>query len=492
MTEKLSLSELQLIIRDSLYMSLPDMYWVVAEISEIKENYAGHCYLELIEKNPNEKNVRARVKAIIWGNRYRFVKSFFENITGESLKEGLKILVKTKVEYHELYGLSLIISDIDPAFTIGDMAMKRQMVIKRLEDEGVFSMNKELDFPAVPQRIAIISSKNAAGYSDFLNQLTGNSFGFTFYTALIETVMQGEETEQGVIDALDKVAENLHLFDLVVIIRGGGSQSDLSWFDSYNIAYHITQFPLPVITGIGHDKDMSVADMVANKSLKTPTAVADLLIDSMVATENLLVEMSSEIADISRIIIEKNRNRMETSRIRLIPLSRILLSVIKENLAGKTIEITNIAKEYIIRAGFIPANRELRLVSGVRSYLSDKESGFERTIQNLSLYSSNLLIYNNIKITGLENTLNILTPENVLKRGYTITSLNGKILKKSDLVKADDLIDTLFSDGKVRSRVVDKKIRGGDEVKGRKGEVRKKVPLPGGARGGSIQDVRQK
>jgi exodeoxyribonuclease VII large subunit len=467
MTEKMSLSELQFIIRDSLYMSLPDMYWVVAEISEIKENYTGHCYLELIEKNPDEKNVRARVKAIIWSNRYRFLKSFFENITGESLKEGLKVLVRTKVEYHELYGLSLIISDIDPAFTIGDMAMKRQMVIKRLEEEGVFSMNKELDFPAVPQRIAIISSKNAAGYSDFINQLKGNSFGFTFYTALIETVMQGDETEQGVIGALDKVAENLHLFDLVVIIRGGGSQTDLSWFDSYNIAYHITQFPLPVITGIGHDKDMSVADMVANRSLKTPTAVADILIECMAAAENHLIEMSSEIGDITRIVIEKNRNRLETSRIRLIPLSRILLSDIKDNLAGKTIEITNIAKEYIIRAGFAPANQELRLASGVRSYISGKKSGFERMIQNLTFHISNTLNNNNIKIAGLENTLSILTPENVLKRGYTITSLNGTILKKSDVVKSDDLIDTLFIDGKVRSRVVDKKIRGGDEAKGR-------------------------
>ena len=191
MTEKLSLTELQLIIRDSLYLALPEAYWVIAEISELKENYAGHCYLELIEKHPDEKNVRARVKAIIWSNRYRFLKAFFENSTGESLREGLKILVKTKVEYHELYGLSLIISDIDPAFTIGEMAMKRQLVIKKLEQEGVFSMNKELDFPVVPQRIAIISSKNAAGYSDFINHLKGNSFGYVFYSALIETSMQG-------------------------------------------------------------------------------------------------------------------------------------------------------------------------------------------------------------------------------------------------------------------------------------------------------------
>jgi exodeoxyribonuclease VII large subunit len=352
MTEKLSLTELQLIIRDSLYLALPDMYWVIAEISEIKENYAGHCYLELIEKHPGEKNVRARAKAIIWSSRYRFLKSLFENITGETLKEGLKVLVKTKVEYHELYGLSLVISDIEPAFTRGEMSIKRQQVVITLEQEGVFSMNKELNFPAVPQKIAVISSLNAAGYSDFINQLNGNSRGYNFYTALIETVMQGAETEHGVISALDKIAENSHMFDLVVIIRGGGSQSDLSWFDSYNIAYHVTQFPLPVITGIGHDKDMSVTDMVANKSLKTPTAVADFLIDCMAETENHLKEMSSGIIDISRIIIEKNRNHIETLSIKLLPLARIMLSDKKDKLSGKIIEIINIGKDFQGRSDF--------------------------------------------------------------------------------------------------------------------------------------------
>ena len=456
MTEKLSLTELQLIIRDSLYLALPDFFLVIAEISEIKENYAGHCYLELIEKHPDEKNVRARAKAIIWSSRYGFLKSFFENTTGESLKEGLKILIKTKVEYHELYGLSLVISDIDPAFTIGEMAIKRQLIIKKLEKEGVFSMNKELDFPVVPQRIAIISSKNAAGYSDFINHLTGNSFGYVFYTALIESAMQGAETEEGVISALDKIAENFHLFDLVVIIRGGGSQSDLSWFDSYNIAYYITQFPLPVITGIGHDKDMSVTDMVAHKALKTPTAVADFLIDCLAGAENLLIEISSEIKDISRIIIEKNRISIETSKIKLIPLVRLMMSDIKDKLSGTIIELIKIGKENIGRAGLIPANQESRLVSAVKSFSSVKERALEIIRQSFITGTSGYLNNNSLRLSGLENTLKILRPENVLLRGYTITTLNGRILKKSDQAKTDDLIDTQFSDGSVRSKVVEK------------------------------------
>jgi exodeoxyribonuclease VII large subunit len=457
MTEKLSLTELQLIIRDSLYMALPGMYWVIAEISEIKENNAGHCYLELIEKHPDEKNVRARAKAIIWSSRYRFLKSFFENITGESLKEGFKILIKTKVEYHELYGLSLVISDIDPAFTIGELAMKRQLVIKKLEQEGVFSMNKELDFPVCPQRIAIISSKNAAGYSDFINHLIQNSYGYVFYTVLIESAMQGTETEQGVINALDKIAIYSYLFDLVVIIRGGGSQSDLSWFDSYNIAYHVTQFPLPVITGIGHDKDMSVTDMVASKSLKTPTAVADFLIDSVAGTEGHLIEMSTEIRDFSRIILETNRNLIETSRIKLLPLTRLMISELKDKLSGIIIEIINIGKEYTFKAGLVPANQESRLGSAVKSFSTCNETTLERSRQSLINNTLNALGKISFRLKGLENSLNILKPEHVLQRGYTITSLNGMILKKSAQVKTEDLIDTQFNDGTVRSRVTEKK-----------------------------------
>jgi len=456
MTEKLSLTELQLIIRDSLYMALPDMYWVIAEISEIKENSTGHCYLELIEKHPDEKNVRARVKAIIWSKRYRFLKSFFVNITGESLKEGLNILIKIKVEYHELYGLSLIITDIDPAFTIGEVSMKRQLIIKKLEQEGVFSMNKELEIPSAPQRIAIISSKSAAGYSDFINQLTGNSFGYVFYTALFESAMQGTDTESGVVGALDRIAVNSHLFDLVVIIRGGGSQSDLSWFDNYNIAYHITQFPLPLITGIGHEKDMSVTDMVANTSLKTPTAVADFLINSVAIAEDLLIEINTEIKSISAGIIEKNRNKIETAGIRLLPLARIMLAGIKDKLSGRIIEIINIGKEQTFRAGLISANLRSRLLSTVKTFSIDKETALERRRQIIISCTVTSLNKNNIRLEGLENTLKILKPENVLQRGYTLTSINGKFLKSRVQVNVDDIVDTQFIDGSIRSRVIDK------------------------------------
>ena len=456
MTEKVSLTELQLIIRDSLYMALPDFYWVIAELSELKENSAGHCYLELIEKHPDEKNVRARVKAIIWSKRFTFLKAFFENSTGETLREGLKILIKIKVEYHEVYGLSLIISDIDPAFTIGEMAMKRQLIIKRLEQEGVFTMNKDLRFPAVPQRIAIISSKNAAGYSDFVNHLKGNSFGYVFYTSLLETALQGTETEQSVISALDKIALTSHIFDLVVIIRGGGSQSDLSWFDNYNIAYHITQFPLPVITGIGHDKDVSVTDMVANMSMKTPTAVADFLIDSVAGAENYIIEMIPGIINASRNIIERNKTRIESSSIRLFPLSRIMLSAIKDTLTSKIIEINTTGKELIFRAALIPADQRSKLTSAVKSLFSRGKLALERNNQRFITGTKSFLAVSSVRMNSLESTLQLLNPQNVLQRGYTITSHNGEIVKVSDQIREGDIIDTQFKDGTAKSKVIGK------------------------------------
>lgn len=412
MTEKLSLTELQQIIRDSLYLALPGFYWVTAEISDIKENYAGHCYLELIEKQPDEKNARARVKAIIWSNRYRFLSAFFQNATGESLKGGMKVLVRVKIEYHELYGLSLVISDIDPSFTIGEMALRRQMIIRRLEEEGVISMNRELEFPLLPQRIAIISSEGAAGYRDFLSQLKGNSYKYVFYTALFETVMQGTDTERSVISSFDRIANHPGLFDVAVIIRGGGSQSDLSWFDNYNIAFYVTQFPIPVITGIGHEKDMSVTDMVAFQALKTPTAVADHLIEQTLSAETMLNEMIGGIDEITRSVIDDNKNLLESFK--------------------------------------------LKMISGAERINSGNILNIERYRSDLMKSASKLLEKVQTRMNVMQNTLGILDPENVMKRGYSITTLNGRLIKKAGGAKIDDIIETMFSDGRIKSKVINR------------------------------------
>lgn len=458
MAEKFSLSELQHIVRDSLYLALPDFYWVVAEISEIKQNYSGHCYLELIEKQQDETNIKARIKAVIWSSRYGFIKSFFENATGDTLREGFKILVKAKIEYHELYGLSLVITDIDPSYTVGEMAAKRLQIIRRLEKEGVFGMNKELEIPEVPQRIAVISSRNAAGYTDFMNHLRDNSSGYVFYTALFDSVMQGSDTEQSIISALNRIVLNIHLFDVVVIIRGGGSQTDLSWFDNYNLAYFITQFPLPVLTGIGHEKDMSVTDMVACRALKTPTAVADFLIDCLTETENHLIEISAEIQNLARDILDEFRERLERSKSTIAPLTRIMISHVRETISDISLEILKLGREETYRAGMIVANHKMKLISACAAFTSEKEYQVRELKTELLSRTEDKLNRKETSLSSMENKLTILNPENVLKRGFTITSMNGKIIKSSENINEGETIDTLFSDGKISSTVNRKNI----------------------------------
>jgi exodeoxyribonuclease VII large subunit len=454
MDERLSLTELQLIIKDSLYMALPDMYWVIAEIAEIKVNYSGHCYLELVEKQPDNVSISARIRGVIWNSRYRFLKPFFENSTGESIREGLKILFRAKIEYHEIYGLSLVIIDIDPSFTLGELALKRQQILKRLEREGVLTMNKDLDFPQVPQRIAVISSSNAAGYSDFITHLRENSYGYVFYTALFDTPMQGSDTQTGVIRSLDRIAQHAELFDVVVIIRGGGSQTDLSWFDNYDIAYYITQFPVPVLTGIGHEKDLSVTDIVAWQALKTPTAVADFLIECMVSAEDHLNEMSRGITDMSLVILERNKSLIDSARLKLIPLAKMSVSEFRSGLSDIIIKMINTGKEYLMNARLFPENQRSRLVSGAASCLSANRNSVNQVKKNLSSGSEIFLSMRKNEIAGFENMLKILDPDNVLRRGYTITSKKGRIIKSGSELSKDDIIDTRFSDGSVRSKVV--------------------------------------
>lgn len=453
MNDKLSLTELQLFIRDSLYTALPGLYWVTAEISDIRENYAGHCYLELVEKHPDEVNVRAKAKGIIWSNRLRFIKPLFESVTGDTLRPGIKILIHIKIEYHEIYGLSLIINDIDPAFTLGEMAMKRQQIIRKLEEEGIITMNKELDFPVLPQRIAVISSSGAAGYTDFIKHLTANKPGYCFYTALFEAMMQGNETETSIKAAFDRIAENINLFDVVVIVRGGGSQTDLSWFDNYAIAYHITQFPLPVITGIGHEKDLSVTDIVAYRSEKTPTAVADFLIGSILNAEEHLIQLSSEISNTALEILEVSRERLNTSRMRLIPVAKISVSSERENLGSLIINLVSNGKGYLSheRSGIVEKTSLIR--SGVKAVIALNRTRLKESSSVLPARTSLYLSHNESIINNFNTSLGLLNPFNVLKRGYTITRLKGIILTSSGSTEPGDTIDTQFADGKISSLV---------------------------------------
>lgn len=275
----IGLLDLQEQVRQAIEDCFLETVWLQAEISELKQNPSGHCYLTLVEKDPGSNALLAKATAIVWASTWRMVKPFFESQTGRALSPGMRVMVRTQVSYSALYGLSLVIYDIDPSYTVGDLEMARQRTVARLEAEGMFGMNASLTLPALPRRLAVITSATAAGYRDFMHHLLDNEYGFKFETKLFQAVMQGDSAPGSIIDALDAVAEEADDFDAVLILRGGGGAMDLVCFDDYDLAVNVAQFPLPVLTAIGHDHDFHVADMVAHTHVKTPTALADWLID---------------------------------------------------------------------------------------------------------------------------------------------------------------------------------------------------------------------
>lgn len=474
MEAKLSLSELNERIRETLENEFRSSVWITGEISELKENRNGHCYLELIEKQGDE--IVARARATIWSYTYRMLKPYFETTTGQFFGQGIKILVQVSVEFHSAFGLSLNIKDIDPVYTVGDMAMQRKEIVRRLQDEGVFDMNKELQLPIVPQRIAVISSATAAGYQDFMNQLQNNENQFRFYTKLFDAVMQGAETVSSVINALDRVYRYEEFFDAVVIIRGGGATADLSSFDNYELAYHVTQFPLPVITGIGHEKDDTIIDMVAHTRLKTPTAVAEFLISGMERYFNRLKELESNIVQIVRSSLQDKQSDLEKTASSLQYSVNAFIAGKQTGLNRKGNELHRHIKQYSHKK----ENKLVQLQHRIRSQVllwyrdSFNEIGimqkelkfatvglFEKRMSQLTL-SGKLLSSGTTKWLAAEkgrihlneNTLRLTDPENVLKRGYTLTLKEGVIVKSAKQLDVNEQIETRFADGKVKSKII--------------------------------------
>lgn len=455
MSDRLSLTALQLLIRDSVVLAMPGSYWITAEIAELKENYAGHCYMELVEKDSKTDNVKARVRATIWAARYRMLKPRFEMTTGTLFSTGLKVLLKVTVGYHELYGLSLNISDIDPAFTMGELAIRRNEIIRRLKEEGVFGMNQEMEFPILPQRIAVISSAASAGYTDFCRQLEGNPYGYHFMTELFNSPMQGEETEHGVVRALDQISGRLEEFDLVAILRGGGSTTDLQWFDNYSIAFHVTQFPLPVITGIGHEKDISVTDMVAWKSLKTPTAAAAFLIEIINETDIGLKEMDGELRFLAKELLrEYSSISLEYAR-RLIPTASKLVSQLRKEISCMAVNLSGGTSGYLKNAGIRIAVSISDLRKNTRYVSGETATKLNRGAESLKSVSLNLIARRLDEINNREVQIRLVDPVNILKKGFTITEMNGKPLRSSRNLIKGDVITTRFHDGMIGSNIIE-------------------------------------
>jgi len=410
MDEGISLSELSALIEQGLKQTLRPHYWVVGEISEIQANRNGHCYLELIEKPEDEQNPTAKMRAVVWANVYRMLAPYFESETGSPLSVGMKILVQVSVNFHSLYGLSLQITDINPTYTIGEDELRRQKIIRQLEEEGIIDLNKEIPLPSVIQRIAVISSATAAGYQDFTQQLQFNLHRIAFHTELFPAAMQGVDVESTIIAQLDEIFKRESEFDAVVIIRGGGARTDLRWFDNYNIAANVAQFPLPVITGIGHDKDQSITDLVANTSLKTPTAVAEFIIN----TCSEFIEQLNEQQD-----------RLQT--------------VLSEEIRAQHDLLNNYISALSHRMQLVTMQSNNKLLH------------IRQTLQH-SAQTILLKVANDLQL--IETRIVAKEPKTILKQGYTLTtSADGTIVRSSKQLKANEKITTHFADGTISSTV---------------------------------------
>jgi exodeoxyribonuclease VII large subunit len=459
MSEKIdsySLSELQKLIKKSIEETLPGFYWVSAEISELKINYAGHCYLELVEKDSREE-IRSKLRAIIWSKKARLLLPYFESTTGQPLDEGIRVLLRIKIEYHELYGLSLIIYDIDPTYTVGEIEVRRRQIINRLESEGVINLNKELTFPLLPARIAIISSEQAAGYSDFTDELKSNNYGYVYKTKLFRAVMQGKETEASLISAINNIFEEKDNFDLVAIVRGGGSQSDLSWFDNYNIAYIITQLPLPVLTGIGHEKDLSVCDMVACRSFKTPTAVADFIISQSLRTEEHLLALREAIIYHSRELVRRKRTKINRLSVNMTPKVRSALQFKRSILNRSGLRLSGGTRACLSQQNARLTGLEVNIRKSTLKHINDKSTKLEDIHRRFKPAVQRYKIQKHLILDNFSRSIDYLSPSRVLKRGYSITLYNGKAVKSSAELNAGSEISTILQSGRIKSKVFDLK-----------------------------------
>jgi len=398
------LLELNRLVRESIECEMPEEYWVEAELSECRET-RGHCYMELIQKDELSAIPVAKAQAKCWANKWLTIRPYFERITGQQLHAGMKVLLQVYPQFHEAYGFSWIVNDIDPTYTIGDMARKRQEIIKKLKDEGVFDLQKELQLPMFCQRIAVISSQTAAGYGDFCNQLADNPYGFKFETQLFPATMQGEGVEQSIISALERIYDTD--YDCVVIIRGGGATSDMSGFDTLALAENVANFPIPIITGIGHERDESILDMVSHTRVKTPTAAAAFLIEHL-----------KEVLD----VIDNSQDRITRYAQQKLTTLNSQLAIVSES---------------------IP-----RLFSLVKTRQESKLDIFE---QRMRTSIDRRLTSESHKLELISEKLKALDPTLLLARGYSITMHNGHAVKDASSLAPGTEIETRLAKGTIHS-----------------------------------------
>lgn len=427
----LSLYELNTLIKGAMYQIFTDDYWITAELSEVNESKYGYCFVEFIEKSRINDNLIAKAQGTIWKDKWYLIKHHFESVTGQRLSKGMKVLARVSISYHEVYSMKFNVLDINPAFTLGDIAQRREDILKQLREAGIDQDNKCLELPRLLQRIAVISSATAAGYGDFCNQLHNNPYGLAFRTQLFEATMQGNDVENSIISALDNIAEQLDLWDVVVIIRGGGATSDLTGFDTLRLAENVAQFPLPIITGIGHERDDTVLDLISHTRVKTPTAAAEFLINHQEQELFTLEDYAARITNgvTNKITAEGNLIQKITSKIPL------LFYQIQNN------EVNRISRT------------SLRLSNAAHLYIDNKKRKTDTLDTQLDIIVS-------VKVKECRQQLEILAakivnanPDRILRLGFSITRVNGKAIKDVTSLKIGDKLETTFENGTATSTI---------------------------------------
>ena len=399
--------------------------WVVAETTDVRINQ--HCYLQLLEKNPKTGATVAKIKAIIWGNQFRFLNARFKQVTGRDIGNDMKIMVCLSVNYSPQYGLTVVINDINPEFTLGDMERQRQEILNRLTQEGIIGQNKTVPVPPVLQRIAIVSAAGAAGYGDFMKQLTDNKYGVCFYPCLFQATMQGVKTVPTVLAALDKVEQNQHLFDCVVIIRGGGGTEELNSFDNYDLARRVATFPLPVIVGIGHERDITVLDYVAGIRVKTPTAAAEHIILQAANALAHIGDLSNQVVSIARDYIARAKEQLSYYAGNLPIMAQRIIDT-------NTLRLQNFIQN-------IPLHVQRR-IEGENAQLARQKDAIKNAVAQVKMKET-------MRLEALGDKIELLSPRKVMARGYTLTTCEGKIMTDAAQLEAGKLVTIHFRDGKV-------------------------------------------
>lgn len=428
MNESITLLQLNHLVRDALSACLPDSYWIRAEVVDVRQASSGHCYFEFVEKEEISGSIVARASGRIWAATNRQLKPKFERETGQPFATGLKVLARVTVEFHPQYGFSLTMVDIDSSFTLGEMARQRLEIVNRLESEGLLPLNKRKELATPPRRIAVISSATAAGYEDFMNQLTNNAGGFMLYTHLFPALMQGAVATASIQMAIDQVAELAYLFDALVIIRGGGATSELSCFDSYELGVAVARFPLPVIVGIGHERDSSVLDLVAHTRVKTPTAAAEFLLGCFQEAEELLIGLTLSLRDSTRLRLEQERNRLLQST---------------NQMNRSTLQRIHLEKERI--------NRHVAELQHLPRYAIESQRGrLQVYIEQLRGATMNCLSKEKQEVALKLKIVELSSPLHILEKGYAYVTASDQLRKRAAALQPGDEAQLHFVDGAVK------------------------------------------